>query len=90
VCGIEQVLKIVNDEQQLAIAQGHSQSVRQPLSPDLDHAKGQGDCASDEGRVADDSEGHEDRAEFEAGAELTGELEAESGLADAPGAGQRH
>ena len=86
---IEQVLEVVEDEQELAIAQQGSQTVDRGPPAAVDHPEDAGDGWSDEVGLADGREGDEDGAIGEVVAQVGGHPEGEGGLADAAGPGQR-
>ena len=58
---VEQVLEIVENQQQVAVAQRITQTVGKRAVACLDQPEGAGDRGGDEGRVADSSEGNETR-----------------------------
>ncbi len=88
---VEQVFEVVEDQQQMAVAQGVLQALvdRRPATS-LAHPQGVGDRERDEGRVADGGDRHERGAVGELPAQLGGDLKSEPGLAHPAGSRQCH
>ena len=86
--GLDHLLEVVKDEQDLAGANPAGQAVADRDGAVLDESQGRGDRRSDEGRLANRFEGDEVDAVGEAFGDQRRELEGQAGLARPAWAGQ--
>ncbi len=86
--GLDHLLKVVQDEQEVTVLQGDSKEVGQWLVTSGTHPQNPSECREDEVGVSDRGEGNQDHPIGKAACQFFGHPQGEPRLADTPRTGQ--